>query len=517
VPNYPVTSPRLSTVSLGLLLLFAALLLCCTAWQRGAEYDEGYTMFVISGTPRPDWPPGTFRAAEVRGFAEGHATLARIAEELRYTDVHPPLYFWTAALWRALIGPSLFALRLLSVLYGLAALALVGVVARLAGLPPLPAMLLTLGCYGFSYTSVVARGFALAQALTLAGVLLLMLAEGQRRAAVALALAGGVLLGLATFSNYLAGFVGGVALLWLLLRCWRRPLLWLAGGIGFASVLPADLWFFLAQRNSRLGQFPPFHLLGSLQRLAQYAAGNVFGGLPLYVDGFARTALGGALALLLVTLVALITWRWRGIGTPPARWLLGLAAAAPPVGLLLLGLAFDNTPIELRYLAFAIPFFALLAAGALATLPARIGPKLLGVVLAVQAAALAGLMLMPQTMQPQAATTQAAASLAGPDGIVLIPHGNDGVGVVEAVVQSAPDWLRLQVVPTGATPEQIRGLADRAPVAVLALLGLDADSRATLPAMTAAFANQPCWRPTSADAQTMAFAGVIACEPAAAR
>ena len=184
----------------------------------------------------------------------------------------------------------------------------------------------------------------------------------------------------------------------------------------------------------------------------------------------------------------LIAWRWRRIGTPATRLLFAMAALAPPAGLIVLGMAFDNTPIELRYLAFAAPFFALLLAGALASLPPRPGVALAALVLGVQAASLAGLALMPQTMQPQARVTREAAALAGPEGLVIVPRGNDGVGIVGAVVESAPDWLRLLAVPRDASPEAIRAGAGTAPVVVLALLGLDGDSRAALPAMLAAFA-----------------------------
>jgi 4-amino-4-deoxy-L-arabinose transferase-like glycosyltransferase len=517
VTAFSIFNPRPHLVAIVLLLLIATFLLAATAWQRGAEYDEGYTVFLTAGTPRPDWPAAPFRAGEVRGAFAGVSDAARIARDLRQTDVHPPLYFWSAEYWRRLVGPSLFGLRLLSVAYGVAALAVLAGIAGLAGVPPLVALALTLGSYGFSYTAVVARGFALAQLLTLAGVLLLMLADRGRRGAAAVALAGGLLLGLATFSNYLAVFVAGAALLWLVPRRWRSPLVWLAAGAGFAAVLPADFWFFAAQRGSRDGQFPPFHLPSALARLAQYAAGDVFGGLPLYVTGAARLALGGALAALLLALCGLIAWRWRRISSPGARWLFALAALAPPVGLILLGLVFDNTPIELRYLAFASPFFGLLAAGALASLPRRLGGALAGCVLTVQAASLAGLMLMQQTMQPQAATTRQAAALAGPDGLVIVPRGNDGVGVVGAVLQSAPDWLHLLVVPADTPAEQIRAKAAGAPTVVLALLGLDADSRATLPAMAAAFEGQPCWRPTTHDALVSAFERQPECGPAAGR
>ena len=510
---------RVRAIPILVLLIIAMTILTEIAQQRGAEYDEGYTVLLASGDPRPDWPGVPFQAGAERGVFAGHSGALQIARDLRRTDVHPPLYFWAAAGWRTLAGPRLVMLRLLSVLLGVAALGVVVWIATLAGVPPLPAALLTLGCYGFSYTAAVARGFALAELLMLLGAALVLTAERRGRGplAPALALAGGVLLGLATFANYLACFVAGAALLWLLLRAWRRPARWLAAGIGFAAVLPADLWFFLAQRDRRVGQFPPFHLLASLARLAQYAAGAVFGGLPLYVGGAARLALGAALALLLLALAALIAWRWRWLGRPGARWLLLLAAVAPPVGLILLGMAFNNTPIELRYLAFATPFFALLLAGALATLAPRRRAVALGLLLAVQAAALAGLAWRPETMQPQAAATRAAAALAGPQGLVLIPRGNDGVGVVAAVIQSAPDWLRLLVVPRDMPPEAIRARAGNAPVVVLALLGVDGDSRATLPQMEAAFRDQPCWHAAGQGPDVLAYARDPACAPSAAR
>ena len=65
----------------------------------------------------------------------------------------------------------------------------------------------------------------------------------------------------------------------------------LAGGGQQEFVLFAgDLWFFLAQRGTRTGQFPPFEWLPGLVRLARCTAGAVLGGLPLYVSGALQTA-----------------------------------------------------------------------------------------------------------------------------------------------------------------------------------------------------------------------------------
>ena len=483
-------------------LLAAAVVLTTAAWLRGAEYDEQYTLFLTGGVARPIWPEQAFAAGAVRVMQGGHAGFGAIVRDLRSGDVHPPLYFWAVAAWRWLVGDGLFAARLFSVLCGVGALGLVAVIARRVGVNAVMAVLLTLGCYGFVYINVVARGFALAQLLLLAGVAVL---SAPRRLGRVAELAGGMLLGAATCTNYLAVFVALGALFW-----WCAwPRLWSPGGgvfwrrgmaalLGFAVWLPADAWFFLAQRGSRAGQFPPFELWSSLARLARYSGANLFGGLPLYLGSIAGNAVSAVLGLLSIGLIVLIVRRWRRAAEPARRALLAICAGAMPVGLLLLGFVFDNTPIELRYLAFATPFIGLL----LATLPRGV----CGVVLAIQAASIVGLMTRPETMQPARATAVAAVALVG-DGVVLVPRGNDGVGIVGAFAIEAPRELQMLVVGRDLSPAQIRARVSRYPRVVLALLGQDADSRAALPAMREAFAG-PCWRAMGEVDGTLAFARI---------
>ena len=497
-------------------LLAAALLLTAVAWLRGAEYHEQYTLFLTGAVARPSWPTGIVTAGEVREIQAGHSGIVAIAHDLRGTDVHPPLYFWAVAGWRWLAGDSLFAARMASVLFSIVTLSLVAAIARSGGIPVVPAVLLTVGCYGFAYTGAIARGFALAQMLSVAGIAVLLGAE--RRASRMLV--AGMLLGAATFAHYLAVFTACVALLHtvlLSLRGARRPRgharnshrgaqrdedcfasLAMTGPLlaGFALWVPADLWFFLAQRQSRTDQFAPFEVVSTVARLAQYSAATLFGGLPLYVQGTPRTAVAAALAFLLGTLIVLVVRRWRHIATPATRLLFAMAAAAPLLGPLLLGFVFDNAPIELRYLAFATPFIGLLLAAAL---PRHIRHT----VLVIQAIALAGLMTRAETMQPARATAIAAASLVG-DGIVLLPRGNDGVGIVGAFAVEAPPALRLLVIGRDASPAQIRARASGYPRATLALLGQDEASRATLSVMRQAFAD-PCWRAAGEGFNVLAF------------
>lgn len=467
-------------------MLLAAAILTAAGWLRGAEYDEQYTLFLTGGTVRPVWPVSAITAADVLALQDRQTSLVAIAHGLRANDVHPPLYFWLIAMWRHFVGHGLLAARMFSIVCGVAALGLTGLVAWQAAVPMITAMLLTLGCYGFAFSEVVARGFALAQMLNLAGVALLLIV--QRRHQHAAALCGGLLLGAATFTNYLAAFVGCAALLWTVFALRR---LWIWPALGFALWLPAALWFFLAQRSSRIGQFEPFALASGLLRLARYGTATVFGGLPLYVSGLASQVVAILVASLMLALLGVTLIRWRRVHP-----LFAMAAVAPPLGLVLLGIAFDTTPIELRYLAFATPFIGLVLASVL--------PRgAVCVVLAVQAMSLAGLVIREETAQPARSIARDAARLAG-DGIVPVPHGNDGVGIVGAFAREAPATLRLLVIRRDETPAQILARAGNTLHVVLALLGQDADSRATLPHMREAFTT-PCWRPAGQGSNVLAF------------
>jgi hypothetical protein len=194
------------------------------------------------------------------------------------------------------------------------------------------------------------------------------------------------------------------------------------------------------------------------------------------------------------------------------RLLLLMATIATPVGLLLLGFVFNNTPIELRYIAFATPFFAILLAGAFATLPGRAGIAVLSALLGVQALSLLGMMTRPETMQPQAQAARAARGLAATDGsLVLVPYGNDGVGVLAAFVNESPDSLHVAHVDPGETAAAIRAAASHASRVVLVLLGLDGDSRAVLPVMQAAFDHDACWTRAGVGFDVAAFDRTAAC------
>ena len=114
--------------------------------------------------------------------------------------------------------------------------------------------------------------------------------------------------------------------------------------------------------------------------------------------------------------------------------------------------------------------------------------------------------MRPETMQPARATALAAVALVG-DGVVLVPRGNDGVGIVGAFAIEAPPGLRLLVIGRDESSAQIGARVSPYPRVVLALFGQDGDSRATLPAMRETFAG-PCWRAAGEAGGVLAFARI---------
>jgi hypothetical protein len=365
---------------------------------------------------------------------------------------------------------------MLSVGFSLGALACLAGIAAEAGFPVVTSLLLTLGCYGFVETGIVARGFAMAQCLLLLGLLLTLRAA---RAGPGLSLAAGLALGAACFTNYLAAFPAGAAVVWL---CGRRLRHLGLALLGLTPFIAADFSFFLDQRESRIGQFPPFGWGPLAAAMAHALGGAVLGGLPLYLPtGLPRLGVGALLGLALIGLLALPALRWRHLGRAEPRLLLGMAVVATPLGLILMGGLAHTIPVQIRYFAFALPPLALLLAASFASLPPPWRARSLAAVLVVQAASIAGLMMRAETMQPEGAAARAAFRAVGDTGLVLLPRGNDGVGIVAAFLSAAPDGLHVLLVGPEDRLALLRETASVWPRTTAAAIAADRESLATIP------------------------------------
>lgn len=492
-----------SPLAVLLVLAGASLLLAAAAFLRSAEYDEGYSLLLTAGTVRPDWPAVPFLAGEARAIYAGSTSLPGILTALRGTDVHPPLYFWLLSLWRDLVGMELFAARMLSVVLTLASLALVAPLAVRAGAPPMAAMLVCLLSYAFAYTGIIARGFAVAQVLTLAAALLALAQTrradgGQATPSLAGAALIGACAGLATMANYLALFCAAAVLAWhALFVGFRRPWHVVASALPFLAAQAVNLPLFLAQ-DRRAGQFPPFSIQGAATRSAQWLAASVFGGTPLQFEAPFSWAIGAALGLLLLLLaIAILATLAVALSWPEGLLVWG-AGVAPAVGLVALGALFGNLPLELRYYAFGSPFIAILIAGSLGAVAERGFPAaaraLLAAVLVAQAAGIAGLGLGQGTMQPARAVARDAAPLLGPGTVIAVAHGNDGVGIAGALILELPAEARVLVIRRADTPESIRARLAPFTRAILVTTEGDSDSREEVPLLLGAIAADPSWR-----------------------
>jgi hypothetical protein len=420
----------------------------------------------------------------VRAFYTGHARLGAISHDLKAGDVHPPLYFWSLEFWRGLFGPSWFTARLLSVIFSLGSLGVIAWLAEAAGITVFATLGITLLSYGFAYTGIVARDFALAQFLNLLGFS--MVFQGVRKNDRRLALGGGLALGAASFTNYLAVFIGCAVLFWLCLKQkrWRSLLPAILGMVVF---LPLDFSYFLAQHGSRAGQFAAFSPIHAVALLAKDSGAALFGGLPLYA-GRAGPELVAALLVLSAACVFFVTKRRHEYAG-----LLALAAVAPLLGLLALGFVFNNTPIEIRYLAFSIPYLALLLAAVL--------PRwLLVPLLAVESCAIIGLALAPATMQPQGLAAQQIMALDMPDALVLLPFGNDGVGVPGPFIATLPDDTRVELLHPGVLPD-----FSHEKRIILATIRADDASRASTAQALSYFEGQKCFKAGPATKLTSVF------------
>jgi hypothetical protein len=361
---------------------------------------------------------------------------------------------------------------MLSVLFSIGALTALAWLATLAEIPVATTLLIALLSYGFAYTGIIARSFACAQCLNIFGMALTI--KGSKDQNSAYALAGGSAFGAAGFSNYLAIFIGAGTLFWLLIAKPAKKLTAFTA-LGLALFLPPIGYFFVAQHNSRIGQFTAFSPINALILLAKDNGAALFGGLPLCA-GRAGNFVTATLAILITICAGFIVKNWQ-----KNLSVFAVAALATPAGLLALGCVFKNTPIEIRYLAFSLPFIALLLAQ---TLPRR----LLYLVLCIEACGIAGLIIAPATMQPQGLAARQLRKLATPASLILLPFGNDGVGVPGPFIASVPNHLRLELIKPGRLPNLARE-----PRVILVMIQIDAASKQATTSALKTFSTDPCW------------------------
>ena len=205
-----------------------------------AEADPGQGDYVEAPAPLP--------AAAYRRYLEHEdppAGFSRVIRAVRLSDTSPPLYYLLLNGWTRRAGTSDAALRLFSVLWALAAMPVLWLIARRVGgeAAALPAVVLFAASPLGLYYSAEARMYSLVMFLT-ASMVALTLSMVIRPAKPWLVGTWSVVNAAALLTHYFTGFVWVACLAWLALRLRRIRWAWIAGGVA-VTVLLVLPWYVL--------------------------------------------------------------------------------------------------------------------------------------------------------------------------------------------------------------------------------------------------------------------------------
>lgn len=291
-------------------------------------------------------------------------------------DVHPPLYFWLLHGWRGMVGESEFAIRWLSVAFGVLAVAVCYPLTRTLFRPQkshrLP--LLALGAMGLLALSRFHIWWSQEARMYILGALLVALSlyftVKLRERVVPRHSIGYLLVTIAAlYTLYLLAFLLVIeGLYWLVTlprsrAAWRSLVIWgTLQGITLAAFAP---W-----------------LLYALPRMQQWSVQVPFDGgqfarlyttlLTLGISTHIETVAGWVLLWMGLVIVGVGVMGWRAPSYRHGIWLLALALVIPPLivwGATTFPRAFGYSPKpEARYFVPYAPAFAILAAVAGAAL-----------------------------------------------------------------------------------------------------------------------------------------------------
>ena len=296
--------------------------------------------------------------------------LSDLLDALRH-DGHPPLYYLLLHYWIELFGSGDVAVRLLSAVFGIAALPLAWVAGgRLAGRPGArwALVVVALSPYCIRY-STETRMYSMVMFLVLAGYLLLT--DALRRPTVARLAGVAVLSGLLLLTHYWAFWLlGGVGLL-LMARWWRNRderrttasviVAVAAGGVLF---LPWLGGFLYQAENTGTPWGNPWRPTAIVQATALDMAGG---------SNFSEAALG-AFGFVVLCLLALFVVRSSGHQmvldmrtAPTVRLELGIVVVTLAIGAVTAYAT--NATYQSRYAAVVVPFVLLATAVGITRMP----------------------------------------------------------------------------------------------------------------------------------------------------
>ncbi|MEM9090656.1 MAG: hypothetical protein AAGC93_18150 [Cyanobacteria bacterium P01_F01_bin.53] len=340
--------------------------------SRAIWYDESITLLETAGHAIPNWPQQPIPASIAQEKFEGTPTFVKLADDLRRTDVHPPVYYWLLSLWRRWLGFSIETARLFSLICSIGTVLSLYCLLKAGKFEQsfVPTLVYALST-GAVLMGHEARAYALASLFIGLGALFAYLASemtsernsrqvvhksrsDNKSRLVIYAVAMALCCGVAFQTNYLALFPVSIILLWFVIYLWSTLRLLTL----FFPMMAVSIWLigfpsFLTQLSARPQAAAGFiGFLPEVGKILKMNIGVVW--TPIFDSSGLTVVFGGVLIVLLGTSFRQILGYWSNTNRKLLLLLLGLALS-PSVGLFLMDVLSDKNLNAYRYLLFAGP------------------------------------------------------------------------------------------------------------------------------------------------------------------
>ncbi|MEA5504378.1 glycosyltransferase family 39 protein [Halotia wernerae UHCC 0503] len=353
---------------LGILLIISIGVRLPGVYSPAIRYDEAITLLETAGNARPSWPQKPELASTAKNQFKGTPTLSQIAEDLRQTDVHPPVYYWILSLWRRWLGFSIETSRIFSLVCSIGTVVVLYLLLQAGKIerPLVPSLVFAISS-GAIYAGHDARPYALASLLIGTGTLFAYLASEaknrNRTRLVVYSIVMAICCGIAFQTNYLTLFPVSIILLWFLINLWSRSkLLAIASLLVTVSICLIGFPSFLKQLGARPGQNVGF--IGFLPEIVKILKMNLMIiWTPIFTSIELNLVFAGIFILILIILIGITISYIRRYYSQINRKLLVLflgLAVAPTIGVMLLDFLSNKNLISPRYLLFAGPALAVI-------------------------------------------------------------------------------------------------------------------------------------------------------------
>ncbi|MEX2221173.1 MAG: glycosyltransferase family 39 protein [Candidatus Rokuibacteriota bacterium] len=401
-----------------------------------AEADPAQGDYVEAPTPLP--------ASAFRRYLEHEdppAGFRRVVRAVRLSDTSPPLYYVLLDGWTRWAGVSDSALRLFSVLWALASMPVLWLIARRVGgeAAALPAVVLFAVCPLGLYYSAEGRMYSLVLFLVVSMVAL-TLALGTGDATPWRVGAWSAVSAAALLTHYFCGFVWVACLAWLAMMPTRIRWTWIAGGVVLTGllvlpwymVLPESLgrwrvtWYWLnTPVDFRRALAAPFRLSWSFLSGQGFWVSSVRSEwLAAFAFGAVAVALGLAFRRRLFSGERGLVWLW-----------VAAACTGPIVFDLMRG---TNTAAIPRYALAGLPGILVLAAIGLSRLRPAVRVVVLLVILLAWSSGVRAILRLPsRQFEPYREVAAALDATITPDDLVLVHSIPSGVLGIARYVNGA--------------------------------------------------------------------------------